>query len=420
MNAHETHLLVIDTSCDYPAVGLHTAAGTVHVSRFVHARRHGRDLLPAVAELLQGAKLSARELEVIAVGLGPGSYTGLRIGLTAARTLAYASGADLVGFDSLEGWALSLHDSPECIHAVADAQRGDVYAASFRRTLPEEPPATLVPARIVALDASARELSAPGIVVGPGLDSPRIRAAILPPVLQAAPAVGDSARVQALHRAGAEAARGGPARRPVDARAELPSSQCCRRDQGRAAEEARIMTLSPMPAYNPAGKGARLHVVLFEPEIASNTGAIGRTCVAAGASLWLVRPLGFHLDDRHLRRAGLDYWEHLDLCLADSLAEVTGALGRQRLWAFSTRGSRLYTEAVFQPGDALVFGPESRGLPGSWMDECPDRSLRIPIRPEARSLNLSSAVAIGLFEAVRQCARIITALHNLGSEADRP
>src|SRR5271166_3081268 len=137
-----------------------------------------------------------------------------------------------------------------------------------------------------------------------------------------------------------------------------------------------------------------LHVVLFEPEIAANTGAIGRTCVAAGARLWLVRPLGFHLEDRHLRRAGLDYWEHLD--------QVAESLGRSRLWSFSTKANLLYTEAVFQPGDAFVFGPESRGLPRSWLEECPDRSLRIPIRPEARSLNLANAVAIALFEGIRQ------------------
>jgi tRNA (cytidine/uridine-2'-O-)-methyltransferase len=145
-----------------------------------------------------------------------------------------------------------------------------------------------------------------------------------------------------------------------------------------------------------------LHVVLFEPEIAANTGAIGRTCVAAGARLWLVRPLGFHLDDRHLRRAGLDYWEHLELRVVDHLGEVAEKLGRNRLWSFSTKADLLYTEAVFQPGDAFVFGPESRGLPASWLKECPDRSLRIPIRPEARSLNLANAVAIALFEGIRQ------------------
>ncbi len=146
----------------------------------------------------------------------------------------------------------------------------------------------------------------------------------------------------------------------------------------------------------------RLNVVLLRPEIAANTGAIGRTCVAAGATLWLVRPLGFRLDDRYLRRAALDYWDHLEYKVVDGLEEVAEALGRDRLWSFSTRVERLYTDALYQPGDALVFGPESRGLPLSWLDERPDRAVRIPIRQEARSLNLANAVAIGVFEAVRQ------------------
>ena len=146
----------------------------------------------------------------------------------------------------------------------------------------------------------------------------------------------------------------------------------------------------------------KLHVILCEPEIAANTGAIGRTCVAAGATLWLVRPLGFHLDDRHVRRAGLDYWEHLDLRVVDHLDEAadgSGATGSGR--SAPARGV-LYTEAAFRPGDGLVFGPESRGLPRSWLAERPDRASRIPIRPEARSLNLANAVAIALYEAVRQ------------------
>src|SRR3954467_9724693 len=94
------------------------------------------------------------------------------------------------------------------------------------------------------------------------------------------------------------------------------------------------------PSPERATAARKLHVVLVEPEIASNTGAIGRTCVAAGATLWLVRPLGFHLDDRHVRPAGLDYWEHLDLRVVDHLDEV--GLGRDRLWSFSTGASRLY------------------------------------------------------------------------------
>jgi tRNA (cytidine/uridine-2'-O-)-methyltransferase len=162
-------------------------------------------------------------------------------------------------------------------------------------------------------------------------------------------------------------------------------------------------TAAPIsPAFGSGGP--RLHVVLVEPEIAANAGAIGRTCVAAGAMLWLVRPLGFHLDDRHRRRAGLDYWEHLSLRVVDRLDEVVAALGPDRLWSFSTKGRRSYAGVAFAPGDALVFGAESRGLPGHWLaaSATADRLVRIPIRPEARSLNLANAVAIGLFEAVRQ------------------
>lgn len=143
-------------------------------------------------------------------------------------------------------------------------------------------------------------------------------------------------------------------------------------------------------------------IVLYRPEIAANVGAIGRTCVAAGARLWLVRPLGFRLDDRHRRRAGLDYWEHLDFTVVDDLASVIADPTIGRLWLFTTRARRLYTEADYLPGDALVFGPESRGLPDRLLNEYPDATVRIPIRPEARSLNLANAVAIGLFEALRQ------------------
>jgi tRNA (cytidine/uridine-2'-O-)-methyltransferase len=148
----------------------------------------------------------------------------------------------------------------------------------------------------------------------------------------------------------------------------------------------------------------RLHVILLEPEIAANTGSIGRTCVAAGARLWLVRPLGFRLDDRYLRRAGLDYWPHLTYRVVDGLDEVVAALGRDRVWSFSTKAKRVYTEVAYRPGDALLFGPESRGLPARWLAENAERALRIPIRAEARSLNLANAVAIAAFEAVRQIA----------------
>lgn len=144
------------------------------------------------------------------------------------------------------------------------------------------------------------------------------------------------------------------------------------------------------------------HIILFEPEIAANAGAIGRTCVAVGAALWLVRPLGFLLDDRLIRRAGLDYWEHLDLRVVDSLDAVVDALGPDRLWWFTTKAARHYTEAEFRPGDGLAFGPESRGLPARRVEAAGERAIRIPMRPEARSLNLANAAAVGVYEAVRR------------------
>jgi tRNA (cytidine/uridine-2'-O-)-methyltransferase len=162
------------------------------------------------------------------------------------------------------------------------------------------------------------------------------------------------------------------------------------------------MTDAERAGERPSRPKPRLHVVLVEPEIAANTGAIGRTCVAAGAMLWLVRPLGFHLDDRHRRRAGLDYWEHLHWRVVDRLDEVAAALGPDRLWSFSTKARTSYTQVLYRPGEALVFGPESRGLPAHWLDANAGRLVRIPIRPEARSLNLANAAAIALFEAMRQ------------------
>jgi tRNA (cytidine/uridine-2'-O-)-methyltransferase len=145
-----------------------------------------------------------------------------------------------------------------------------------------------------------------------------------------------------------------------------------------------------------------IHIVLVRPEIAANAGSLGRTCVAVGARLWLVRPLGFHIDDRHLRRAGLDYWEHLDWRGVDRLDEVEADPDVNRLWYFSTHGLRRHTEAAFAAGDALVFGPESRGLPRSLLDQNPERTLRIPMKPVARSLNLACAGAVAAYEAIRQ------------------
>lgn len=145
-----------------------------------------------------------------------------------------------------------------------------------------------------------------------------------------------------------------------------------------------------------------LHVVLYQPEIAYNTGAVGRTCVAVGAKLWLVRPLGFVIDDRHLRRAGLDYWQHLDWEVAADWSTLEARLTGARFWYFSKAADTCYTDARFERGDVLVFGSESEGLPQRVLCESRDRCLRIPIRPQVRSLNLSVSVAVAAYEAKRQ------------------
>ena len=146
----------------------------------------------------------------------------------------------------------------------------------------------------------------------------------------------------------------------------------------------------------------RLHVVLHQPEIPHNTGSVGRTCVAVGAKLWLVRPLGFRIDDYYLRRSGLDYWEHLEWEVADDWNDLLQRMGPVDPYFFSKRAERLYTDVMYQPADVLVFGSESSGLPQSLMSQHADRSLRMPIREPVRSLNLSNAVAIALYEAQRQ------------------
>jgi len=148
------------------------------------------------------------------------------------------------------------------------------------------------------------------------------------------------------------------------------------------------------------------HVVLVEPEIPPNTGNIGRLCVAAGARLHLVKPLGFHLDDKALARAGLDYWADLDWRVWESLSDLQAAAcsGSEpaRFFYFTTKSDRLYWDAAFEPGDYLVFGRETRGLPESLLEEEAARCLTIPMASEARSLNLATAVGIALYEAVRQ------------------
>jgi tRNA (cytidine/uridine-2'-O-)-methyltransferase len=153
-----------------------------------------------------------------------------------------------------------------------------------------------------------------------------------------------------------------------------------------------------MPAtYDPL-----LHIVLYQPEIPYNTGSVGRTCVAVGAKLWLVRPLGFRVDDYYLRRAGLDYWEHLAWQVVDNWQELSRSLATHRLWLFTKKAAQLYADVRFAPGDVFVFGSESAGLPDELLAAHPAQQLRIPTRPEVRSLNLSNAVAVASYEALRQ------------------
>jgi tRNA (cytidine/uridine-2'-O-)-methyltransferase len=146
-----------------------------------------------------------------------------------------------------------------------------------------------------------------------------------------------------------------------------------------------------------------LHIVLYEPEIPPNTGNIIRLCANTGFHLHLVRPLGFEMDDKRLRRAGLDYREWQAVSVHDNWQRFLDATQPQRIFALSTKGKCSYSEVRFQPGDALVFGPETRGLSDEFRTALgQDNILRIPMQAESRSMNLSNAVAVIVYEAWRQ------------------
>ena len=150
-----------------------------------------------------------------------------------------------------------------------------------------------------------------------------------------------------------------------------------------------------------------MHVVLVAPEIPQNTGSIGRLCVATGSTLHLVDPLGFTIDDRHLRRAGLDYWSHVALVRHPTWETFTAARPPGRLLCFSARATRSYTTLRYREDDLLVFGGESRGLPPAIRAAHNDATFGIPIASEhVRSLNLATAVAIVLYEALRQQRKV--------------
>ena len=147
---------------------------------------------------------------------------------------------------------------------------------------------------------------------------------------------------------------------------------------------------------------AKLKIVLFEPEIPANTGNIGRTCVATGTRLHLIEPLGFRLNEKSVKRAGMDYWEHLDVTryinYEDFLAKNPGA----KIYMASTKAPRCYTEVQYEPDCYIMFGKESGGIPEEILLENQETAVRIPMMEEIRSLNLGNSVAIVLYEALRQ------------------
>jgi len=155
-------------------------------------------------------------------------------------------------------------------------------------------------------------------------------------------------------------------------------------------------------AYSADGGIRFMHIALYRPEIPGNTGNIARLCAATGTELHLVKPLGFSLSDRYLKRAGLDYWPHVRLHTHDMLEEIYVQYPGSNFYYFSTKASRLFTTASYKEEDFLVFGPETRGLPESVLAQNPDRNLLIPMDGPVRSLNLSTAAGVALYEALRQ------------------
>ena len=145
-----------------------------------------------------------------------------------------------------------------------------------------------------------------------------------------------------------------------------------------------------------------LNIVLVEPEIPANTGNIARTCAATGSVLHLIKPLGFDISDKAVKRAGLDYWHLVDVRVYENLEDFFRKTGAEDIWLLSTKAPRSYAEARFSQDCWLFFGKETKGLPEDFLAKYRERCLRIPIRQEARSLNLSNSVAVVVFEALRQ------------------
>ena len=147
---------------------------------------------------------------------------------------------------------------------------------------------------------------------------------------------------------------------------------------------------------------SHLHIVLLEPEIPQNTGNIARSCAATGASLHLIKPLGFSIDDKHMKRAGLDYWDSLDLHVYENLSEFYLRNPNAKIYYFSKKGKHVYSDVSYDGDVYLMFGRESIGLPEDLLKEHEDHCLRMPMKEGLRSLNLSNTVAIALYEVLRQ------------------
>ena len=167
---------------------------------------------------------------------------------------------------------------------------------------------------------------------------------------------------------------------------------------------------------------AKLNIVLFEPEIPANTGNIGRTCVATGTRLHLIEPLGFRLTEKEIKRAGMDYWEHLNVTRYMNFEEFQSLHPGARIWMATTKAKHVYSDVSFAPDDYIMFGKESAGIPEEILVAHEETCIRIPMEPAIRSLNLSNSVAIVLYEALRQqrfaSMQLTGELHRLSWKAE--
>lgn len=167
-----------------------------------------------------------------------------------------------------------------------------------------------------------------------------------------------------------------------------------------------------------------MHIVLHQPEIPANTGNIGRTCVATGTSLHLIEPLGFRLGEKELKRAGMDYWEHLNFTRYINFEEFQGKHPHARIWMATTKAKRLYSDVSYGMDDYIMFGKESAGIPEEILLDYEESCIRIPMLPQIRSLNLSNSAAIVLYEALRQQnfshLQLAGELHRLHWRSDSP